>query len=776
MTAETDDEARRLDAGTIDALTGAVDAAKARGWTQPDLRAWFEAKGVELSQYLAAKRGEPVADEAAATLAMVSITGLPDRPAGEADPFPDLPAEMKAARRWLLWRSEPNADPAKKPRKTPYYVNGERRHGALDTPEDVANLTTYDLACAALHAYTGLGFALGPDGTGACWQGIDLDDLDSHPGLQFVADDLPGYTERSPSGAGVHAIGYGRSFAVLGSNTTGIEAYAHGRYFTVTGESTSNGELTCLAEFVEGRLSPLHSRRPQDTSAPTEGPGTLSGMLAQHDLRSALASMRSDDRDLWVRMGHALKELGDIGRGLWLEWSRTSDKFDPADAARVWESLKGDRTGHQAVFAEAQRQGWANPAAGGRVEPTAPEPVDASKFAPGGFEGAIPRPRPWAYANFLMFQAVTGVAAPPGVGKTTFSFQIGLAYGLDMDLGPWKPAIGGGGRVWLYNGEEPKEELDRRFLAACAEMGLQPARAAGRVSYNSGLDVRLTLVRMDPRSGELIRSPDVDAIKTQITEGGYTLFIVDPLIEFHGAKEDTEGFHAIGAVLREIAHDCNCAVLFFHHTPKAANADTAAGDMNAMRGGGPIIGVARFVATMFTMTIKDAEEYGIPVGERLRYVRFDDAKANMTVLSAEPQWWMKLGVCIDNADDLRPADNIGVLRFQTLRGSTGPVSIEQTMARATARQNTLDKIAAEMARVCVANGHTTAETAASFDGLFRALDPVKTGVSVNTAKDAAMSDMGSGREIHGQRIVITTVPRGKLTVRKVHVEGVRDAD
>ena len=58
------------------------------------------------------------------------------------------------------------------------------------------------------------------------------------------------------------------------------------------------------------------------------------------DLRSALMSMRADDYELWVRMGLALRELGDIGRALWMEWSSQSEKFDPRDAARTWESFK----------------------------------------------------------------------------------------------------------------------------------------------------------------------------------------------------------------------------------------------------------------------------------------------------------------------------------------------------------------------------------------------------------------------------------------------------
>lgn len=783
MTVADPPNMRALDAETRAAAVDAVEAAKARGWTQDDLRTWFEGRGVALTDYLEAKAGGPISAEARSALATVSITGLPSAPTRQEadDAFPDIPDAMKAAARWLLWKREPNDDPTKKPRKVPYYATGERRSGGLDGPEDVARLTTYSEACAALAyypGYAGLGFALGEDATGHCWQGIDLDNLDQHPGLQFVADDLPGYTERSPSGGGVHAIGYGRPFDALGSNPTGIEAYSRGRYFTVTGESTGMADIACLADFVERRLAPLHSHRPQDTSSAATG-GSLAGALAATDLRSALASMRADDRDLWIRMGLALKELGDAGRGLWLEWSQTSEKYDPVDASRTWETFKPERTGYQAVFAEAQRQGWVNPAMGQGVALAAADPGHSTtppedRFAPDGFQGVTPGPRPWAYGNILMYQAVTGIAAPPGVGKTTFSFQFGLAVALDREFGTWAPAAGGGGKVWLYNGEEPRDELDRRFLAACIEMGVQEREASARFAYNSGLVERLMLVRQDPKSGELIRSPDVDLIKARIIAHGFKVFIVDPLIEFHGAKEDTEGFHAVGAVLREIAHDCDCAVLFFHHTPKAANSDTAAGDMNAMRGGGPIVGVARFVATMFNMTAKDAEEYQIPAKERTRYVRFDDAKANMTQVSAEPQWWIKLGVGIDNGDGVRPADNIGVLRFQKLRGAGEPQGLEQAMARESKRQAALQRIAEEMARVCVANGHASLETAVTFDAIFRALDPIKTGFGIAAAKDIASQGMGQGWKTDAGSVVITTIPRGSQTIRKVHFEEVND--
>lgn len=279
----------------------------------------------------------------------------------------ELPDAMRATPRWLLWKSIPNRDPGKKERKVPFYVNGQPRQGQLDTTADWSRLAAFDAALAAMErgGYTGLGFALGPDGSGACWQGIDLDGEEISRALR---DALPGYVERSPSGKGVHAIGYGPHFPALGPNSTGIEAYAGGRYFTVTGAALG-GDIEDLSGFVTGTLKPRHSpakRTTERASDATPGDDDAAERVDQTtvaELRSALYHLRADDRDRWVRMGMALKTLGEIGRGLWLDWSATSEKFDPADAARVWESFKRDGLTHKAVFAAAKEQGWVNPKA-----------------------------------------------------------------------------------------------------------------------------------------------------------------------------------------------------------------------------------------------------------------------------------------------------------------------------------------------------------------------------------------------------------------------------
>jgi len=83
------------------------------------------------------------------------------------------------------------------------------------------------------------------------------------------------------------------------------------------------------------------------------------------ELRSALAHVDPDDRDTWVKVGMALHSTAAPNAfGLWTEWSQLSEKYNPADQRRVWNSFSNKPNGlHvEAIFAMAQQAGWVNPA------------------------------------------------------------------------------------------------------------------------------------------------------------------------------------------------------------------------------------------------------------------------------------------------------------------------------------------------------------------------------------------------------------------------------
>jgi len=88
---------------------------------------------------------------------------------------------------------------------------------------------------------------------------------------------------------------------------------------------------------------------------------SLIGEVSQetiNELKRALMHLSADNRELWVKMGLALKNLGDKGFNLWLGWSATSSKFDSKDATRVWKSLTPTAIDYRSVFSEAQKKGW----------------------------------------------------------------------------------------------------------------------------------------------------------------------------------------------------------------------------------------------------------------------------------------------------------------------------------------------------------------------------------------------------------------------------------
>lgn len=297
---------------------------------------------------------------------------------------------MRAAPIWLVWKAI--VEPGKsKPRKVPYYLNGAPRSGVLDSPEDRAQLGTYDQAAAAYGnsggAYAGLAIALGPDGRGGHWQGIDLDDIEAN-GLSDIANRWVrgdcggwGYVEASPSGNGAHIIGYGKPFSALGSNGTGIEAYASGRFFTFTGLSALNDSpcrMVDLNGYVEQHLVPRHGAGRAASVGTGEEPAVHVDSKTVTELRSALTYLRADDRHLWVAVGHALKELGEVGRELWLTWSRSSAEHDPVKDPKRWDGFNPTHTGYQAVFKKAQDAGWTNPASNAAQ----PDPVTIDLSVP----------------------------------------------------------------------------------------------------------------------------------------------------------------------------------------------------------------------------------------------------------------------------------------------------------------------------------------------------------------------------------------------------------
>jgi len=80
------------------------------------------------------------------------------------------------------------------------------------------------------------------------------------------------------------------------------------------------------------------------------------------ELRNAIKYLDLGERGLWIETGSALKSLGDAAFSIWHDRSAECQNYEGIDdCLKTWNSLSSDRTNYKAIFAKAQRNGWANP-------------------------------------------------------------------------------------------------------------------------------------------------------------------------------------------------------------------------------------------------------------------------------------------------------------------------------------------------------------------------------------------------------------------------------
>jgi hypothetical protein len=238
---------------------------------------------------------------------------------------------MKEAKRWLLRNG-----------KVPFYAATLSPRGATDTEEDRAKLVTHAEATQQLkqHQENGkavgfeLGFALGPDGTGNYWQGIDLDDIKENKLFGYVRAAF-GYVEYSPSGNGVHVIGYGKRLMNSAKYSRGIEVYSYGRFFTFTGNIIRDEPLKDYSEVFNQDPANRTSEINSSTRALNAG-SVVVGPEVYDELERALKVVPAESYENWYLVLQAMKRLADSDRAYAIakNWSMSSS--DPEHTEEVF--------------------------------------------------------------------------------------------------------------------------------------------------------------------------------------------------------------------------------------------------------------------------------------------------------------------------------------------------------------------------------------------------------------------------------------------------------
>ena len=222
--------------------------------------------------------------------------------------------------------------------------------------------------------------------------------------------------------------------------------------------------------------------------------------------------------------------------------------------------------------------------------------------------------------------------APGGLGKST----IITAEAVAMATG--KPIMGVQSkqhRVWLWNLEDPMDEINRKIYALAQHHGLSGDDFGNRLLVNSGRDEPLVIATAI--GGSNILTPAADLITQHINEYDIDCVIVDPFVSSHQLSENDNV--AIDMVVKrwaQIASDSNCAIHLVHHVRK----DNGIGGASVAdaRGASALVDAARFVRRLQRMTGEEARNAGIDEDQHWRYTREGDSKNNLSPPNADSTW------------------------------------------------------------------------------------------------------------------------------------------
>jgi AAA domain len=283
-------------------------------------------------------------------------------------------------------------------------------------------------------------------------------------------------------------------------------------------------------------------------------------------------------------------------------------------------------------------------------EPDEPQQECQSAIAATAFqwldEAAIP-PREFLYGQHLIRKFLSTTVAPGGLGKTILEITEALAMASGKPLLGVQPA--GRLRVWLWNGEDPLEEMQRRVMAVAKHFGLTREDLEEYLFLDSGRIMPIVLAEQT-RNGAVIATPVVDAVIKTIVENGIDVLSIDPFVSSHRVTEnDNNAMERVAKTWGQIADITNSAVRLSHHTRKMNGGETTVEDG---RGASALLSAARSARVLNNMTAEEAKKAGVE--DKRGYFRVDNGKSNLAPPEAT-SWFKFVNVPLANGD------NVGVV-------------------------------------------------------------------------------------------------------------------
>lgn len=272
----------------------------------------------------------------------------------------------------------------------------------------------------------------------------------------------------------------------------------------------------------------------------------------------------------------------------------------------------------------------------------APQPFSLTDFA------AIPK-RQWIYGRHYIRKFLSVTVAAGGSGKTALTLCEAMAMASGKNLLGTETEKR---RVWVWNLEDPLEELQRRLAAICLHYEIDVDDYRDYLFVNSGRDSQLIIAEQD--NNQSVLTPAVEVVTEFIQSYNIDVVLVDPFVSSHRLNEnDNSGMDLVVKAWGRIAEQGQCAVELVHHVRKAQQGQSATyGDA---RGASALTDAARHVRRLVRMTPDEARLADIPEDQSWRYTREADSKDNLAPPTTDNSWREMRSVELPNGD------NVGVV-------------------------------------------------------------------------------------------------------------------
>lgn len=255
-------------------------------------------------------------------------------------------------------------------------------------------------------------------------------------------------------------------------------------------------------------------------------------------------------------------------------------------------------------------------------------------------------PRPWILGYDLMAGFLTATVAQGGVGKSMIAMVESMSVATGKALAGVE--VKRQGPAWIYNTEDPMDELQRRILAAAQHYELTRADLHD-VHVSSGRSNPLILAKSE-RGVVHVNQVMIDTVCAYIAEHKIVTWCVDPFVHTHYCEENSNSEMAV--VLQafgRIAELTGAAINLVHHTSKGS---TGTGDMDKARGASAFGGAVRIMRHAQTMSEDDCKSWGVDPHQRKKYIGLYDAKGNMSPPADRIRWFEKVSIILPNGDNV----------------------------------------------------------------------------------------------------------------------------